>query len=87
MDSLKELHLHYNRVLSRIKAYEAKASLDGREIRDFREWVSLAGNLCERIFLLEAKDRFLRYDENRVAELKTGLLDGDWIKKKQSTES
>ena len=88
VDVIAELRKDFNRTLKKIGEFETKESktgLDIRETREFREWLSLSSNIAERVFLLEHKDRYFGYNEDKVAELKKGLFDGDWVgKKKQS---
>jgi hypothetical protein len=80
MDSLKELHLHYERVKAKIEEYEQKSSLDSRQLRDFREWIALAGNLCEKIFDLENKSKYHGFDGERSNRMRQDAF-GDWIQK------
>jgi hypothetical protein len=80
MDSLKELQNHYERVMLRIKSYEEKNSLDSRQLRDYREWISLAGNLAEKIFDLENKEKFHGFDGERSNRMRQNAF-GEWVNK------
>ncbi len=83
VDAIEELHKDFDRTLKKIAEFEAKEkekSLDIRENREFREWLSLSANIAERLFLLELKDKGFGYDAKKVANLRDGLF-GDWMDK------
>ena len=88
VDVVSELRKDFDRTLKKIAEFEDKEKekgLDIRETREYREWLSLSSNIAERVFLLEHKDRYFGYNEDKVAELKQGLFSGDWIGKKKES--
>jgi hypothetical protein len=80
MDAVKELYLHYERVKTKITEYESKQTLDNRQLSAYLQWIALAGNLCEKIWLLENKDKFHGFDCERNNRMRQYAF-GDWVNK------